>query len=259
MRKLPRSAVKGRNKVLAGMASSREQDVLRGFETYMKGVMASITSAATTPEELSRLFAPRTARSSTGRRPRRPFLVEMFVGASEVQSSLQQLESIAVYARTCPYRSKKITRVGHLRYHVEGYYQEVGLLRGRLLGYLKVVERLYARDPKAEQIKRRIERIRESVVQVFQRFIAARDSHVHEERLRDSELASLAATELIASEETKYRPYYEVEYRMTKEDKVRWMRSWNHSFRLWVSTYFSILSMFLFQEDGKLRTPPGAR
>jgi hypothetical protein len=199
------------------------------------------------------------------RRPRRrPFLREMFHGASEVRSSLQQLDTIVVYARSFPYRNKKITKGAHLRYHFEAYIQEVGMLRMRLHAYVRVIERLYKQDEHLPAIKAVGEVIRGSSAETFKWFVDARDGHVHEERFSDLQLTSLSALELIASvypgTEAGARAIrtFEKEFRAAKKAKVQLMKDWNKSFREHVDMYFQVLIPFVSETDGRLRWPPGA-
>lgn len=234
------------------------------LERFNVLVMNAITEDATAAGREDVLPPDPTTRSRDRRPRRRPFLREMFHGVSELHSSLQQLDTIVVYAQSFPYRNKKITKGAHLRYHFEAYIQEVGMLRMRLHAYITVIERLYKQDEQLPSIKAITEVIRRSSGETFKWFVNARDGHVHEERFSDRQLTDLSARELIASAyrgtETATRAMrtFEKEYREAKKAKVELMRGWNRSFRQHLDMYFQMLMLFVAEQDGRLRWPPGA-
>jgi len=205
-----------------------------------------------------------TARSRDRRPRRRPFLREVFHGVSELHSSLEQLDTIVLYARSFPYRNKKITKGAHLRYHFEAYIQEVGMLRMRLYAYINVIEKLYRQDERLPAIKGVSDVIRRSSGETFKWFVDARDGHVHVERFSDRQLTNLSALELIMSAypstETATRAMrtFAKEYREAKKAKVEMMTGWNQSFRQHLDMYFQILLQFVAGQDGRLHWPPGA-
>jgi len=210
-------------------------------------------------------LSPDTTTRSRDRRPRkRPFLRDMFTGASELHSSLEQLDAIVVYARSFPYRNKKVTKGGHLRYHFEAYIQEVGMLRMRLHAYLTVIERLYMQDEQFPPIKHVLKVVRRSSKEEFKWFVDARDGHVHQERFSDSQLTSLSSLELIASAYPGTNVSmgalrtFAKEYREAKKTKVQLMKDWNRSFRRLIDMYFQLLMPFVAGTDKRLRWPPGA-
>jgi hypothetical protein len=196
-------------------------------------------------------------RSGRGRR-KRPFLREMFTGASELHTALHQLDMIVLYARTFPYRSKKISKAGHLRYHYEAWVQEVALVRSRLLAYLKLIERLFKQDDRGPQIKKAVSVFRTQANSLFSWFVNARNGHVHEVRLSDPQLAELSGYELIVSVGRAPAGGFMREYQRVKREKIEVMRCWNKSIRREVDTYIQLLVPQITDEVGHLRWPSGA-
>ena len=234
------------------------------LERYMLVLTNAITEDATAAGRRE-LFPPDSSARGRDRHPRkRRFLRELFDGASELHSSLQQLDTIVLYARSFPYRNKKITKGAHLRYHIEAYIQEVGMLRMRMDAYVAVIERLYKRDERYPDIKKLMTVFRTSSKEEFEWFVNARNGHVHKARFNDPQLTQLSALELIMSAyrgtepATRARKTFDKKYREAKKAKVELIRAWNASFRHHFDMYFQLLIPFVTEPEGSLRWPPGA-
>jgi hypothetical protein len=232
----------------------------RGLERFLRAVIdTAIDNAKASGRKIPFPPDPPGGPRENRRPARRPFLREIFLGASELHSALQQLKSIVIYARGFPYRNRRITRGGHLRYHFEAYLQEVALIRNRLRAYLSVIERLYRQDAKYPQISRLVTAIRANADDTFRGFVDIRDGHVHEARFADAALANLAAIEVIMAAGYEYSAAaYKKEFQIVKRAKVQWMRAWNRSIEQELDMYFQLLALLITDERRRLRWPPGA-
>ena len=180
----------------------------------------------------------------------------MFAGAVEVYTALEQLDAIVIYARSCPYRHKRITKGGYLRYHYEGYVQEVVLLRNRLIAYFKTVERIHKRDENHVALGKLRRAITTMINESLVWFVSARDQHVHESRLSDLQLSGLSSYEVLIGAGLDYRGVFNREYRLVKSKKLKLMKAWNKSIRFEVDMYFHLLMTFV-TEGERLRFPQG--
>lgn len=84
---------------------------------------------------------------------RETFVYKLFYGYTEIASSLDTLDDIAVFIGRFPFKGTRITKERYLQFHVECYLAEIYLLQQRLESYLTLLERQYKGDSKLARFK----------------------------------------------------------------------------------------------------------
>jgi hypothetical protein len=132
------------------------------------------------------------------RKPSPPerYAARLFRGMHEICLSRETLGDIAVYIDRFPYRKTPVTKVRYLRYHIEGYIQEMGVFRFRLLRYLPRIARSFAGETDAGEIKSKVDSLKSLVEDALKNLREIRDEHVHEYRFDPPDLDRLATLHL---------------------------------------------------------------
>ncbi len=123
---------------------------------------------------------------------------KLFRPMSEILSSLEAIENMAIYARSFPYKRQGVSRATYLKYHVENYLNELYLLKNRLIAYLKLIERSYKRSDISEHVTATIYPLNKVVSKVLKDYIEVRGAHVHQHRYSDDDFDRLSTLELLS-------------------------------------------------------------
>jgi hypothetical protein len=125
------------------------------------------------------------------------FFAKIFRGFLEISKSFETLEDISFYVGRFPFQKTKITPERYLRFHVETWFAEIYILRGRLTSYIKVVERQHKRAPHLSAIQARCRCLCDLITKTLQGVVDLRGQHVHETRLPDDEIDRLNTIALL--------------------------------------------------------------
>lgn len=211
-------------------------------------------------EELERIFG-------AGKRPNQhspkvaqaAFARELVLQAGEISACVENLRDIAIYVRNFPFARAGISKHRYLRYHVEGYIQEVFLLRERLRRILTFVGRRYRTDSRGASIAVVIRELNRRVTEAFSVVTTARGVHVHEHRLYDDDLYRLELVEVLGRADPRYARMAAEMYRDVQVEKRNWIAKNNVvTFEL-ADRCFRGLRAIVFTAGGRMRYPPAAR
>jgi len=178
--------------------------------------------------------------------------------ASEIQTTLDTIKDIEFYLGKFPYRKTRIAKHRHLQFHVEAFYQELYILRERLLKFLKFIERQHRKDVRLPEIKIACTALGDFVIDSMKRGIAVRGSHVHNWRLTDTKIERLNAINfytLMPQVARVFKAFYETEYRKTRK---QWRDRINGTLAVaqrLVDAYFDEVFKLLFDDRDKLIYP----
>ncbi|HUX79171.1 MAG TPA: hypothetical protein VMW10_05440 [Alphaproteobacteria bacterium] len=129
---------------------------------------------------------------------------KLFRPMSEILSTLEAIENIAIYARSFPYKRQGVSRATYLKYHVENYLNELYLLKNRLIAYLKIIEKSYKKSDISEDVATTISPLYKVVSEALKGYIEVRGAHVHKHRYSDDEFDRLSTLELLSRGKDKF-------------------------------------------------------
>ena len=229
----------------AGLVLKDRQSELSKVMEYRLG--EALDAVGDLPEPSAPEFAPREVA-----------VRRLFLGAEELEASLQALRNISVYVRRFPYSRDGINKVAYLRYHVENYLNELYILAKRLESYLTMAARIYKKDRRSGEIRRASSVVSRHFASVLSGLIEVRGAHVHVHRYDDVDLTQLTTLGLVGKNDSTLAALYERRYREVRTKKRRWIDDTNASVERLLDAYFGILAPLLFDAHGRLRTPGAA-
>lgn len=183
--------------------------------------------------------------------------IKIFYGYLELDSSFRTLKDIEVYLSSCPYRNPQITKPRHLRYHVESYFNEVYILKERLISYLTIVGRCYKGDKRHSDILSRTKPLFGLVNKSLKGVVQTRGSHVHYKRFDSSDLDRLDTMYLFTSTAEKdsfwdkHSWYFDDTYRQVRSKWKNTVISNNKQTLKLLDFYGDTLKMAIFNNGNK--------
>jgi hypothetical protein len=204
-----------------------------------------------------RVDVPFTAERKPSLTREERFSADAFSGFVEIGETVERLQDLHVYIRRFPFSGTRITRERYLRVHIEAYFQELYILRERLLSYGKRITRAYRSGPAKNSASIAGQRLEELVLQSMAQVIAVHSRHVHESRFDETRLRNLGGIELIArnSPDPIWAPFVKQQYEIVRHHWSRWAKEMNQAVELLLDQYFAILYPVLFEGPSKLRFP----
>lgn len=184
---------------------------------------------------------------------KRGFLVDVYRHYEEVSQSVQKMEMIAVFVRQYPnyrsFRTHAITRDGYLRYHIENYFQEIYIYKGRLKALLKML----AKRCKNQKLLNCAKSLEKSIKQLetdFEELVHLRGVHTHKTRLRDQSLEFLKTFELIeiamVGDIKPQLTYIGPLYAAVRSNRSKWVRETNEKVREHCESFFELIKPIVF-------------
>jgi len=186
---------------------------------------------------------------------------KIFKGFLEIDSSIRTLKDIEIYIASFPYHNKTITKPRHLRYHLENYFNEIYLLKERLIAYLTTVGKSFKKDDRHQIILSKTKPIFNIVRESLKSIVDTRGSHVHVVRFNDNDLDRLEMMELLVASGSADISNALVNYYKFTYTKIR--RKWkntitnnNKALRQLLNIYAKALIEVIFDDKtGKLFYP----
>jgi hypothetical protein len=162
---------------------------------------------------------PRTVSSPPS--PRSVFVAnKLFRPLGEIIDSLSNIHNIAIYVNSFPYRRQRVSRVAYLRYHIESYYEEIYILKERLIAYLTAITRAYRKSDRAKVVKEGLGPLFSIVSNTLKAYVDRRGAHVHVARYSDGDIDRLSTLELLSSQQGRLAetlaPLYHEAYRSVR-------------------------------------------
>ena len=137
----------------------------------------------------------------------------LFRPMSEILSTMDVIENIVIYMRRFPYDKNKISKLGYLKYHIEGFLNEVYILKERLKLYSYLIKKAYGKEYFASDVRDIMKNLMGYVDSALDDIISVRGKHIHRYRYTDQDLDHLSTLELLSK--------YEKE---TDDDRQFWER-----------------------------------
>lgn len=158
----------------------------------------------------------------------------IFVGHSEIMSTLEAIDLIEALISVSPPRSKKIQKDDYIKFLVGSHLHEIYILEQRLTAYAKIVSRLYKRGNLPSAVKAVVYNPLESI-------ILARGSHVHARRYSDEDLDRVATLALFRRAGHKFGDDLEYEYTWIRWKWARKIKQNNSDIRKILDKYFDLI------------------
>jgi hypothetical protein len=190
--------------------------------------------------------------------PYENLLIRLFDRFFEIDKSVRNLYNTLIYIRRFPFSKTRIERSTYLRYHYENYLSELYILKERMLMFLKIIARLYKRDPNGENITRITNDISRDFINALSSLIETRGIHIHEERYSDLDFSQLDLFEIFKDEKIpglNMNFLYGIVYKRILKAKRNFIRRTNKQIEKRLEIYFKILFRLLFDKDEHLLIP----
>lgn len=181
-------------------------------------------------------------------------------GYSEISSSLRTLEDIEIYITSFPYRNKRITKLRNLKYHIENYFSELYILRGRLNTYLNKISKSFKKDKKCQSIVSFTNSFMITIDKTFSVAIKIRGRHVHEYRFQDNEIIRLETLELLklvddSEINSVLSAQFKFDYILQRKKWKQNLKTMNRIFKIFLDDFGGLLVAHLFDEENRLIYP----
>lgn len=183
--------------------------------------------------------------------PNEVFMGKLFYGFVEIYNSFEVLLDLPVLISRFPYSSTRITRVRFLRHNIEGFLNEVYLLKERMIKYTKIIERYY----REESIKHLCINLRDIVETTLKPIILQRGVHVHQVRYSDDKLEQLEMLELLSKSEeaSSFTYYYDQKYKEVRREWRTKIDGNNNEIKGLLDHYFNKLYDYIFDINGLIK------
>ena len=185
--------------------------------------------------------------------PKEKYLKRIFDGFSEIHSSYQALTDIEIYINRFPFSSTSVTKPRYLRYHVENYFNEMYLLKERLLAFLTIIGRSFRKDPRHSAVLAATRPLFKIVSDSLEDVVDIRGRHVHQKRYTDSQIDRLELMELLSRATKKddelaatLKPFYQYEYRRIRSEWKAQIKRNNETVNKLLMTYSDNLHPIFF-------------
>ncbi|MGO8762872.1 MAG: hypothetical protein ACLP2P_02470 [Desulfobaccales bacterium] len=183
---------------------------------------------------------------------------KIFFGFNEIFSSIQALKDIEVYIGTFPYKNKQITKIRYLNYNIENYFNEIYLLKERLLSYVTIIDRCHKKNIYYIAIK---DKIKILVEESLKNIVYTRSRHVHKHRFEAKNIERLKLMDLLTlSEEiiigNFMTGYYKITFIKIRNEWKQIIKNNNIALIKLLDIYSDIIKEVLFdRKTGKLIYP----
>ncbi|MFA6981300.1 MAG: hypothetical protein WC209_18380 [Ignavibacteriaceae bacterium] len=190
---------------------------------------------------------------------RQKHIYKLFKGFSEIVDSKDNLKDISYYMAVYPYQNKNLSRSRNLVYHIENYFNEIYILKMRLLEYSKIIARSY-RNEISQNPKDFYEKINLEVVRTLSCLTEIRGKHVHIARYEHDDLRRLHQLQMFARHQEKnnemklWGDYFNFKYR---ETRTKWKKTFianNENIIKLLNRYFEKL-IPIISENYKFKYP----
>lgn len=193
--------------------------------------------------------------------PREEALRKILSGFTEIDASFKVLNDIPFYIKHFPPKSTNISKARFLNYHVANYFNEIYILRERLVTYQKVITRMYKKDRRLAETEKQVQSLG-ILVSGFDNLVTTRSKHVHEKRYDDDDFTRLIFFETTADEDSPLTSILSKLYPLAlKESRKKWVKTFsenNDSIKNILDIYFEILYVIVFDKNGKFVDPRNA-
>ncbi len=183
------------------------------------------------------------------------FFCKAFYLLHEITLSVECIEDIEVYLQN--HQTSPVSQVRYLRYHVDGFLNELYILQERLLSYLDFIEKRYRRNRESKNISERVTSLHGIIKNTLGPLMKTRGAHVHQSRYSDKYLDRVSSlsllVELLSADDVKMA--YEKSLMVARIYWLDQVKAGIKLVRALLEGYFKNLHELLFDNDEKLKYP----
>ena len=147
-----------------------------------------------------------------------------------------------------------------LQYHLENHYQELYILRERIIAFLNIVSRIFTNDFFYNELLKKSSYARTIFKKQFQKYTTLRSTHVHSNRMNIDEIIKINQISYLLSKSIDYSK--EATYAMFNKDYNKLKNEWTielenrtqDAYRI-INNAFSFINPIIIGTDGNLLIP----
>ena len=188
--------------------------------------------------------------------PKEIYLKRIFDGFLEIHSSYQALTDIEIYINRFPFSATSVTKPRYLRYHVENYFNEMYLLKKRLLAFLTIIGRNFRKDSRHSDVLAATRPLFRIVDDSLEDIVDIRGRHVHQKRYSDTQIDRLELMELFSrtvKEDDELsmalKTFYQFEYKRIRSEWKSQIKQNNETVNKLLMIYSDNLHPILFSPE----------
>ncbi len=188
--------------------------------------------------------------------PETKLLAEVSVSAFEIFTAYESLLDAEVYIRRFPYRRTRISKSRHLKSVLENHLNNIYILKERMVKYLKILKKYGKRVTSTGGPTARItEVLKKFTEEYLEPLKVARNSHVHNEEIYDSDLERLSILENYiqsnpdAPRIEHFKTYYDRQFDIIRKEKLKQIQTINADINKLLDIYFSHIYRIVFDEN----------
>jgi hypothetical protein len=183
-------------------------------------------------------------------------LRDLFYGFIEILRCIERLTQIETYIRKMPgfkeYKRKNITDTAYMKYHIEKYFEEMYILKERLIRYLRKIKKYYKRDV---NIQTELAKMEDLLNKSLDGIISTRGRHIHESRFTDEDINRLELYDLLLSTGMPRRAesLFRAESRRVRRNWLARIKGNNRDLMKVMDFLFEYLHVLVFDDKRNVR------
>jgi hypothetical protein len=167
-------------------------------------------------------------------------------------ATMEVLEHISVYIRYFPYKKQGISPLSYLHYHIGNYLNELYILKNRLISYLNILKKAYAKTERNKNVTEIMRPLLSAVSDTFDPRTNVRAHHIHEYRISNQDLDRLGTLYLLSKGNDQLhkimRQLFFDDYRKVRKEWSDTMQKEIGEIKKLLDSYFSTLTNAIFQD-----------
>lgn len=134
------------------------------------------------------------------------FLIyKLFYPISEIQKSIDVINITASFIRTKNIILKRLPKKNYYEYHISNYFNELYIIRERLVSFINIIKKVYKTERNSIQIINELNDLKEQTIIGFKTYCKIRGEHIHGKRFNDNDLSDLNYFELLIKNNRKLK------------------------------------------------------
>lgn len=192
---------------------------------------------------------------------REEFLWTFFREFSEITKAFECLNDIQNYCKYLTVKEKKnVSNERLLRLFIESYYQEVYILKERLIKFTKFIGRKYFKSSVDKEERAKLKLISVSIEETFKNITLIRGRHVHEFKWDDDEFNQIFLTKFLSEiveqkDSQTFNSFYKVFLKVQRKKWINYMRENNKTIKEYLDFFFTLLTVVLSTKTKTLKLP----
>lgn len=238
--------------LVCGEAGKMMRPHLKKGDKELGEVMINVIADGEGPRTVKRNHSPKVYFISN----------KLFRPLSEIIDAVDTIENIAIIIRSFPYKRQGISPVKYLKCHVENYFNELYILKSRMVSSLKLIERSYKKSDISEEVVKTVSTLLDIVSKIFDGYIKTRGAHIHEFRYSDADFTRMTMLELLSLGDKKDK-FNSFMAGLSKEAYRALRQKWVKKIKVDLKGIYDLLELYfekllsVLSENGSIIFPKG--